>query len=93
MPLSASKAEVDTDKWDATIGAVKPTQRLLFKLSTAKDGDGGFVISGPLKTDQVFKVEFDPKSKTGFKGLPKEFESLVGVFTHDEIQKDPEAVL
>lgn len=41
----------------------------------------------------MFKVEFDATSKTGFKGLPKEFESLVGVFTKEEIQKDPEAVL
>eukprot|EP00347_Sterkiella_histriomuscorum_P014808 403359448 len=92
MPLSASMREVDTDKWDQSIAPVKPTQRILFKLSEKQD-DGGFVITGPLKTDQVFKVEFDASSRTGFKGLPKEFESLVGVFTKEEIQKDPEAVL
>lgn len=64
----------------------------MFKLQE-KDADGGFIITGPLKTDQVFKVEFDSQSRTGFRGLPKEFESLVGVFTPEEIKKDPEAVL
>jgi hypothetical protein len=63
-------------------------------LITEKDQDGGFVISGPLKTDQVFKVEFDAKSKTGFRGLPEEYAPYVeGIFTHEEIINDPEAVL
>lgn len=84
MPLSASSKEIDAEKWEQSVGGVKPTQRILFKLSE-KQADGGFVITGPIKTDQVFKVEFDATSKTGFKGLPKEFESLVGVFTKEEI--------
>jgi len=41
----------------------------------------------------LFKVEFDETSATGFKGLPKEFESYLGVFTKEEIKENPEAVL
>ncbi|CDW79030.1 serine threonine protein kinase [Stylonychia lemnae] len=92
MPLTVSRQEVDTEQWDKTIAPVMPTKRRILLL-TEQDQDGGFVISGPLKTDQVFKVEFDAKSKTGFKGLPAEFEQYVGVFTREEIEKDPEAVL
>lgn len=51
------------------------------------------MISGPTKTDQLFKVEFDETSATGFKGLPQEFEHYLGVFTKDEIKQNPEAVL
>jgi len=38
-------------------------------------------------------VEIDEESATGFKGLPKEFESYLGVFTKEEIAKDPEVIL
>lgn len=39
------------------------------------------MISAPNKVDKVFKVELDEKSDNGFKGLPKEFEEFMKIFS------------
>ena len=52
-------------------------------------------ISAPTQFEQVFKVEVDPNSKTGFKGLPPELEAMLlgGCITSDEARQNPQDVV
>lgn len=52
-----------------------------------------FIISEPQKLNSVFKVELDPDTQTGFKGLPSEFEKYLTTFTKEEIENNPKEVL
>lgn len=79
MSTTVSKDEVDTSSWDESIGAVRPNQRILYKLQESNEGK--FVISAPSKGDMVFKVEVDDKTEFGFSGLPQEFQRYVNTFT------------
>jgi hypothetical protein len=75
MPSEVSKDEVNTSDWDFMVAPIKPSPTLLFKLKTTTE-EGKYIISNPMKGDNVFKVEYD-KKKHVFKGLPKEFEALM----------------
>ena len=90
MAPGQSRDEIDTKHLDENLKPQLPTnKRALYEITREK---GAFLISNPQNVKHVeFKVEVDPQSKTGFKGLPPEFEALLltGNISRDEVLNNP----
>jgi hypothetical protein len=91
MPLSHSKQEIDTSKWDPSIAPVQPNKRQMYIIQE-KNAEGAFMISAPLRVEKAFAVKFDYKLGK-LVGLPKELEPYAEGFKPEDFNNNPQDVM
>ena len=87
MPLTSSKNEVDTSKFDPSIAPVQPNKRQMYIIQE-KNAEGAYMISAPQRAEKTFQVKFDYKLGK-LVGLPKELEPYIDGFKPEDFEKNP----
>src|SRR5687768_14090810 len=79
----------------AHVAPSKPSRQLMNKVKKAEKKEEPMMIGRPFNVQHLEHVGIDPRSSTGFTGLPDKWRSLLQVsgITREEVDAHPQEVL
>jgi len=98
LPAGLSSAEVQLPRSTTAKEVAPPSPKRKVKKALAdhaNDSNNASFISKPFNFEHKFKVKLDPRSSTGFKGLPAKWRTMLKAsgISAEDVSENPQAVM